>query len=440
MAFSPWWGREAASTAADRLIQAAFDEPTRDRLDSTDAVIDGEVDRGLGEGVGGVDVGSGVGAGGVDEVGSGAGAGVGGVEVDRGRGAGVVDGLDGEATGLDVDDAPAAVSPSTLPLGPDADADFEVGPDSDPVATTTSQQDAGSPDSSDAAWLPLAAATPDPPFFAGIAHPDVPFESFEPVERFLQEDEPAFILYFQDWASSTITTSELDRIADAGHIPVITWEPHDFSVPFTTEVIDLEQIPAGTFDEFLVESFNQIREHDGVVYLRFAHEFNLGADWYPWSVGVNGNTAEHFVAAWQHIVDTARAVDANNIRWVWAPNATNFLAQGVLHEAYPGDGYVDVVGISGYLESSIRDFDTRFGGTIEEIRSFTQRPILIAETAVDARTPDRDRVVCEFIGDMQESGDVVGFVWFDRVSRRDWRIGAALDAFINGLRRQECSP
>src|SRR5436853_485094 len=63
----------------------------------------------------------------------------------------------------------------------------------------------------------------------------------------------------------------------------------------------LRAIAAGEHDAYVREWARAAAAWGGPLYLRFAHEMN--GDWYPWSVGVNGNTSADYQAAWRHVVD-----------------------------------------------------------------------------------------------------------------------------------------
>jgi hypothetical protein len=103
-----------------------------------------------------------------------------------------------------------------------------------------------------------------------------------------------------------------------------------------------------------------------------------------------------------------------------------------LQPLYPGDAYVDWIGVVGYYtDSGASTFGTLFGPTTAAVRRFTRKPILIAETAAQAG-PRKPRDVADLFAGVAASPDVVGFVWFDIVKRADWRVAsdpAALAAF-----------
>jgi hypothetical protein len=73
--------------------------------------------------------------------------------------------------------------------------------------------------------------------------------------------------------------------------------------------------------------------------IRLGWEFN--GDWFVWSA----RNPTDFIACWRHIVTNARAT-APNLRWDWNPNRGGSQTNGPA--AYPGDAYVDIIGIDTY--------------------------------------------------------------------------------------------
>lgn len=80
------------------------------------------------------------------------------------------------------------------------------------------------------------------------------------------------------------------------------------------------------------------------VAISFGHEMN--GHWYPW--GTKDTTAATFVKAWRHIHDLFQEEGATNVVWVWSPNVVNPVPSVKLEPYWPGDAYVDWVGIVGY--------------------------------------------------------------------------------------------
>jgi hypothetical protein len=80
---------------------------------------------------------------------------------------------------------------------------------------------------------------------------------------------------------------------------------------------------------------------DDETVIRLGWEFN--GDWYKWSAGNPGQ----FVDCWQQIVGTVRKV-APKLLWDWNPNRGAGQALTDARKAYPGDSYVDIVGVDSY--------------------------------------------------------------------------------------------
>ena len=126
-------------------------------------------------------------------------------------------------------------------------------------------------------------------------------------------------------------------------MPEITWEPWDYTqgIYGRRPSYNLQSIVDGAHDAYIRSWARGLASYGKPVRLRFAQEMN--GNWYPWSVGAYGNSSGEFVAAWRHVHDLVRAAGATNVLWVWSPVA---LAGTITAEQYPGDDYVDIVGLS----------------------------------------------------------------------------------------------
>lgn len=75
--------------------------------------------------------------------------------------------------------------------------------------------------------------------------------------------------------------------------------------------------------------------------IRLGWEFN--GKFYPWAAGGKESA---FVAYWRQIVDTLRKVPGQQFLFDWTPLAGNTNAN--VEAAYPGDNYVDIIGLDAY--------------------------------------------------------------------------------------------
>ena len=87
-------------------------------------------------------------------------------------------------------------------------------------------------------------------------------------------------------------------------------------------------------------------------------------------------------------------------------------------EWWPGDSYVNWVGLDGYYYEPSWTFASLFGPTIAAVRTLTHDPILIAETGAAVDQPAK---IADLFSGVHLYG-LLGFVWFDAKADRDWRL------------------
>ena len=246
---------------------------------------------------------------------------------------------------------------------------------------------------------------------------------------------PNNLLFFSNW--STPFPAEQVRTAwGRGMTPQVAWEP---SIPGADTQPTLQQISDGTWDFYIDEWAAAAAAHGQPIVLRLAAEMN--GSWYSWSEGVNGNQEGDFVEMWRHVHDRFALAGADNVVWLWSVNRSDNLKTDIANY-WPGEEYVDWVGMSGYWRgyqgAEAPTFDAVFGKTLGELRALTAKPILLAEIGAGTNVND-DRVTwlnTLFTG-LGANPDIIGFVYFnDSKSGGDWRIQFSqpmVDAFAAGV-------
>jgi hypothetical protein len=104
----------------------------------------------------------------------------------------------------------------------------------------------------------------------------------------------------------------------------------------------LASCAAGEFDTHWAQlGHNLVSHHLENAIVRPGWEFN--ADWYVWAA--HGRTAE-YIGCFRHLVSAMRSADGQRFQFLWNPalGAHEFAAE----QAYPGDQYVDFVGVDVY--------------------------------------------------------------------------------------------
>jgi mannan endo-1,4-beta-mannosidase len=248
-------------------------------------------------------------------------------------------------------------------------------------------------------------------------------ESLAPVRDFAEKigKQPNLLEYYVAWGSG-FDPQRVRNAWAAGALPLMVWEPFE---PSIAEIAD------GATDAYARKFASAVRALNLPVAISFGHEMN--GNWYPW--GTAATDPVDYVRAWRRIHDIFLDVGAANVIWVWSPNNINPVPQVSLKPFYPGDSYIDWIGVVGYYTNSgASTFRTLFGPTMTVARTFTHKPFLIVETASQPG-PRKRRDVADLFEGVAASPDVIGLIWFDYVKRADWRIGSDPSALAEFKRR-----
>ncbi|MET0789516.1 MAG: glycosyl hydrolase [Cellulomonas sp.] len=276
---------------------------------------------------------------------------------------------------------------------------------------------------------------------------------------------PTISGYFQGW-DGPFRPDAVTRSWQKGMLPLLTWESRPLKAA-NDQAVDpnysLPKIIGGQYDDYLHQYAKDVVSLGLPMAIRLDHEMN--GSWYPWGErqwggnSLNGNGKGDFVRMWRHVHDIFEAEGANQyVIWVWAPNIVNALPDWAKNSAwymrslYPGDDYVDWVGLSGYYRSPFKSdqtptFSYTYDKSLDQLRSITRKPILLAEIGATEVGGQKPAWVADLFASLAkpENADVIGFAWFNhtvttisggqRVTN-DWRITSRRDsqqAFIDGI-------
>jgi len=267
-----------------------------------------------------------------------------------------------------------------------------------------------------------ASLAPTLASYLGVFEPGAP-PGYGAVSQFAQATgrQPNLVGYYSGWAEP-FDTSFAEMIHEHGVIPFVQIDPTDASVA---------AIAAGTYDDYLSSYADSVRDFGHAVVIGFGHEMN--ASWYSWGYG--RVPASTFVAAWRHIWTVFRQEGADNVTWLWTVQADES-GTGPVASWWPGAKYVKWVGIDGYYTRASDTFASVFGKTINQVRTFTDAPVLLSETAVGPAADQFVKIPNLFQG--MSNYNTLGLVWFDKdlqgdgtgIDFQDWRIEDSLEARI----------
>jgi hypothetical protein len=241
--------------------------------------------------------------------------------------------------------------------------------------------------------------------------------------------KPAAWVYFShNWyAGRAFPLETVTWIREAGSIPYVrlmlrsSWEQN-----IADPVFNLQAIINGEFDADLHNWFAVARDFGTPLLAEYGTEVN--GEWFPWNGVWNGENEtsgygdpsepdgpERFRDAYRHIIQICRDEGAENITWVFHINASDWPEEewNAFENYYPGDDYIDWIGISNYGAQTPQDdyweeFRINMDAVYPRVDALTHdKPIFIAEFGVTNNNP---------VGDQAEWArnaltDIISFRW-----------------------------
>jgi beta-mannanase len=231
---------------------------------------------------------------------------------------------------------------------------------------------------------------------------------------------------------SSTTAQTVKNMQAAAMTPFITLEPWrgGFRSGDHDPGDSLAQLADGRYDAQLVKQARALTAYHGPIYFRFAHEMN--APWYPWGSGTNGNTAREFVNVWRHVHVLFSNISGLDLRWVWSPLSVQSTgANAPLAPLYPGDNYVDYLGLTGYEHVAATAAAT-FDQTLTELGVLSRKPIILSEIGADG--PNKSKWLGSLGDYLVHRAEIAGFVYFDTTQAST---GATGDYAVHGSTEED---
>ena len=248
----------------------------------------------------------------------------------------------------------------------------------------------------------------------------MPFGAYDPGGDFTDTQEPVIEHLFLPWEDVFLPSLvEADDYALArNRALVVTVEPWTWtqSERNTPEYLR-EGISDGIYDANMTAICEVLNTLQSPVTLRWGHEMDDDNGQFIWA----GWEPADYITAYQRMIDLCRT-SAPNIQVMWSP-----LGDEGMEKYYPGDDYVDLVGLSVF---GFQAFDQiNFGGD----RSFTDilgpryeraaafgKPVVVAEVGYTGS----EAYVAAWEGELRqprpEYPNLVGVIYFDQKEVYPW--------------------
>jgi beta-mannanase len=263
----------------------------------------------------------------------------------------------------------------------------------------------------------------------GVYQPNSP-GSYGAVATFAQEAgfTPRITSYYSPF-TMPFAVPFAEQAAAKGTQVLVQWEPYS-----TTNAA----VASGADDSYIQGFAQAVSSAGNQIIISYGQEMN--GNWYNWGTYGPGNSnPADYVAAYRHVWEIFQQKNVHNVTWLWDPNIS-YAGSTPLKSAYPGDAYVDWVGLDGYFAHPADTFSSLFGPSIAELRAFTSKPLLIAETGVTGAAGP-GQIAGLFAG--ARLAGAIGIVYFDQAQSGDpehqnWRLEdntanmAAFQAAVQG--------
>ena len=176
----------------------------------------------------------------------------------------------------------------------------------------------------------------------------------------------------------------------------------------------------GEYDVFIRDYGKLLAELKIPVLFRLCNEMN--GDWCQYSAFHTSRDTEIFNEMYRYIYDIFMEEGAGAYTiWVWNPNEKSFPDYKWNHEYnyYPGDEYVDVIGITGYntgtyYEGEVwRSFDEIYEPIYERALKNYSKPIMITEFGCADTGGDKEEWVKDMFESLKDYSGIKAAVWWD---------------------------
>ncbi len=249
--------------------------------------------------------------------------------------------------------------------------------------------------------------------------------------------KPRYCLFFRDLNPKRPYPAKAIEICHKrGLIPVISLELWDWHR--TGYKHYLRDIQSGFYNDFFKKWGKAARSAKDTVMLRFGFEMN--GDWFTW-----GGQPRAFIKAYRHAYSQIMQSRPKRLVWMFSPNvlwADKTFEQNI-RPYYPGDAYVDMIGLDGYnfgdnhsKDHQWRSYHQVFEKTISTVQVF-KKPVMITE--IGCADDERKAIWLQnFLVQVQKDRRIRGFIYFNYDKRREnqpnWAIssdGKSLKIFRN---------
>jgi hypothetical protein len=240
----------------------------------------------------------------------------------------------------------------------------------------------------------------------------------------------------QSWGQFDTTT--MQKVVDGGAIPLVTMG--------LTSGVTMQEVAEGKQDT-QIRAWAKAAKAFGYPFM-FRPWREMNGAWYSWG------RDPHYVDAWRHFHDLVVEEGATNVTWAWIVNTVWSDPASDPTPYYPGDQYVDWVGMDAYnwgrnpIQPDIwLSPEQAIDPTLQVLEAVAPtKPVALTEVASSEYGGNKASWTRDFLGSyLPNHPNIKAMIWFnwnilDEGQRYDWPIessAAAEQAFRDGIQSSE---
>lgn len=175
----------------------------------------------------------------------------------------------------------------------------------------------------------------------------------------------------------------------------------------------------GKYDTYLKNYAKAVVNSGAPVLFRLGNEMN--GDWCVYSSHHTSKDTDIYIDFYRYVYQIFRDAGADNVIWVWNPNGKAFPDFKWNNELcyYPGDEYVDVVGMTSYNTGTYyagekwMEFDQMYDSLYKKYISVYEKPLMITEFSSSSVGGSKEEWVANMFRNIYKYDRIKVAVWWD---------------------------
>ena len=208
----------------------------------------------------------------------------------------------------------------------------------------------------------------------------------------------------------------LERAYDRGRTVELTLQTTSQDAGEGNMVYDILD---GKYDSFLKSFAAETAEFGHSVLFRFCNEMN--GDWCEYSGYHTSRDPHLFKELYKYVYRIFEEAKADNVIWVWNPNEKSFPNFKWNSEImyYPGDEYVDIVGLTGYNNGTYyqgetwRSFTEIYDPLYQRMASISEKPLMITEFSSSSIGGNKEEWVKNMFANIYKYPKIKVAIWWN---------------------------